>query len=333
MAVRNGERWIREKLDCILALRYLHECLQVVVVSDGSGDGTDGIVREYAASGVELVRVPAGGKAMALNAGMERARGEILFFTDVRQHLEPDSLSRLVSCFADPSVGVVSGELVITKGHGSVKETHTGLYWRYEKFIRKQLSQIDSIPGATGCIYAIRAELARPIPAGTLLDDVYLPMVAFFRGYRVIIDETARAYDAPTGLDVEFRRKVRTLAGVYQVIGQFPGLLSPWSNRMWIHFVSHKLGRLLLPFALALIFASSFGLPKPFGAVALAAQAVFYAMGAVDRWIPEPTPIKRLSSVVCTFLALMAASAWAASILLRPSKDFWTAPTGAPRRD
>jgi len=275
--------------------------------------------------------VPHGGKALALNAGMKRARGEILFFTDVRQDLEPDSLSRLVACFGDPAVGVVSGELVITKGGGSAEEAQTGLYWRYEKAIRKRLSQLDSILGATGCIYAMRSELAAPIPPGTLLDDMYLPLLAFFRGYRVVMEEAALAYDVPTVLNSEFRRKVRTLAGVYQIIGRFPALLTP-ANRMWIHFVSHKLGRLLLPFALLAIAVSSFALPRPFRGMALLAQALFYVLAVLDRWLPESFPLKRLSSVMRTFVVLIAAALCAISIAFRSSDAFWTTPTGRPPR-
>ena len=331
LAVHNGGRWIREKLRSILELRYPRELLEIVVVSDGSVDDTDDIVREFQDAGVRLIRVAHGGKALALNVGMEAAHGEILFFTDVRQRLEPESLSRLVACFADPEVGVVSGELFITAGGGSLEEANTGLYWRYEKRIRKCLSQIDSILGATGCIYAMRRELAASIPAGTLLDDMYLPLLAFFRGYRVIMEESARAYDLPTALNAEYRRKVRTQAGVYQAIGFFPRLLWPWSNRMWIHFVSHKLGRLLLPFALLTVAASSFALPVPWGRAALAAQAGFYGLAAVDGWIPERSGLKRVTSIVRTWVGMMAAAASAASIAFRPSVSFWAEPTGVTR--
>jgi hypothetical protein len=175
----------------------------------------------------------------------------------------------------------------------------------------------------------MRATLAAPLPPGTLLDDMYLPLGAFFRGYRVVMEETALAYDTPTTLDVEFRRKVRTLAGVYQVIGMFPQLLFPWSNRMWIHFMSHKFGRLLLPFALVALALGSFGLPDPFRGFVLAGQAGFYALGVADCWISEQSALKRLSSAVRTSISLSAAALWAVSIFFRPSMSFWTGPTGA----
>jgi len=180
VAVYNGERFIAEKLRSLLALDYPRELLEILVISDGSTDKTDSIVEGFAPQGIRLLRVPHGGKPAALNAGIAQSRGEILVFTDVRQTLDPDSVQNLVNCFADPAVGVVSGELIIRKG-SSQEEMDVGLYWRYEFWIRNCLARIDSIFGATGALYAIRRELAQPIPADVLLDDVYLPLNAFFR--------------------------------------------------------------------------------------------------------------------------------------------------------
>lgn len=321
LPVRNGEPWIRDKLRSILSLDYPRDLVQAVVISDGSSDRTEDIVREFASEGIELLAVPAGGKALALNAGLARARGEILFFTDVRQALAPDSLKNLMACFGDPEVGVASGELIIRAGETQA-EAHTGLYWRYEKWIRKSLSRIDSVLGATGCIYAMRASLAAPLTPGTILDDVNLPLGAFFRGYRIVLDETARAYDFPTSLKTEFRRKVRTQAGVYQTIGAFPALLGP-SNRMWIHFVSHKLGRLLLPWALVTAAISSFFLPPGWREAAIAAQTAVYAFALADTLTPERFPLKRLTSPVRTFVVLMAAALCGVSIFFVPQKALW----------
>ena len=322
LPVSNGERWIGAKLESILALHYPTELLEILVVSDGSTDATESITEEYARKGnIHLLRIPRQGKAAALNAALDRAQGEILFFTDVRQELDPDSLTNLVACFADPAVGVASGELVIRPGDG-IEEDSVGLYWKYEKWIRKHLSSVDSVLGATGCIYAMRRSLARRLPEGTLVDDMYLPLAAFFEGYRVILEESALAFDYPTQLSSEFQRKVRTLAGVYQIIGQYPALLGP-SNRMWIHFFSHKLARLLMPYALIAAAAASFVLPRPWNGAALAAQALFCLAAVADCWLPEQVPIKRITAPLRTFSVLMAASLCAASILILPSRMFW----------
>jgi glycosyltransferase involved in cell wall biosynthesis len=327
--VRNGEPWLRQKLKSICELEYPRHLLQILVISDGSTDQTDGIATEFASEGVRLLRIEQSGKAVAINHGLEQATGEIVFFTDVRQNLEPNSLRFLVECFEDATVGVVSGELVIVDG-ANREQANVGLYWKYEKWIRNHLSQLDSVLGATGCIYAIRRSLAVPLPAGVLLDDVYEPMAAFFRGYRAVLDMRAKAYDYPTALSSEFRRKVRTLAGVFQIIRCYPRLILP-SNRMWFHFMSYKLGRLLLPYALLTVAASSFLLPSPLRECALAGQIGFYTLALIDRWVPERSKLKRLSSPICVFVVLMAAAICAASILFRSSESLWKkTDVGAP---
>lgn len=322
LPVWNGERWLHRKMDSILRLDYPAKLLQVIVVSDGSTDHTDAIAREFADRGVELIRIPHQGKAAALNAGIERARGEIVLFTDVRQPMDPSSLRVLLECFADDSVGVVSGELVILEGDRR-EEIDVGMYWRYEKWIRKRQSRVDSVLGATGCLYAMRRHLIRPLPPNTLVDDVYLPLSAFFQGYRIILEDRAKAFDRPARLGVEFRRKVRTLAGVYQVIGAYPKLLT-FSNRMWVDFISHKLGRLLLPYALAALAVSGFWLPGICKHVVAAAQALFYSLAILDLMVPQTWPLKRLSSPARTFVTLMAAALLAAGAIFYPGGRLWT---------
>jgi glycosyltransferase involved in cell wall biosynthesis len=322
LPVYNGEPWIAAKLECILALNYPAGLLEILVVSDGSTDATASIVRGFTGRGkIELLALPRGGKAAALNAALERATGEILFFTDVRQQLHPDSLANLVACFADPEVGVASGELMIREGAG-LEEANVGLYWKYEKRIRKQLSRLDSVLGATGCIYAMRRHLAPLLPRGTLNDDMYLPLAAFFRGYRVVLDDAALAFDCPTMLASEFRRKVRTLAGVYQIVGSYPALLGP-RNRMWIHFFSHKLARLLMPWAMIAAAVASFGLPAPWNVWAIAAEASASVLALLDVWLPAGFPLKRLTSPVRTFAVLMTASLCALAILFVPPRSLW----------
>ena len=321
LPVYNGEKWMRNKLRSILGLDYPRELLKIMVISDGSSDGTDDIVREFAGDGVELLRVPRGGKAAALNAGMRAAEGEILFFTDVRQPLDPGCLKSLVSCLGDPSVGAACGQVCFL-GAKEEQRVHMGVYWRYEKWIRLNHTRIHSIQAGTGCIYAMRRVLTSQIPPETLLDDTYLPLCGFFRGYRFVFDPGAVAHEYPTRLHAEFHRKVRTLAGIYQLIGFFPVLIGP-GNRMWIHFVSHKLGRLLAPFALLLLAVSSCGLPGAWRAVAVTAQAAFYLLAALDPAIPRSWLVKKVSSLARTFVVLMAASLCAVAIFFVPARKLW----------
>jgi cellulose synthase/poly-beta-1,6-N-acetylglucosamine synthase-like glycosyltransferase len=321
VAVWNGERFIAEKLRSILDLNYPRQLLQIIVVSDGSEDRTDEIVAGFAGEGVSLVRVPRGGKPAALNAGIARATNELLILTDVRQRLDPDSVRNLVGCFGDPTVGAASGRLTIGAGIKK-EECDTGLYWKYEVFIRKQLSRLDSTFGASGHFYAVRRELAVNIPPDTLLDDVYLPMAAFFKGFRIVLDETAVTFDYPTSLKSEFRRKVRTQAGLYQIVRFYPELLSS-TNRMRAHFLCAKFGRLVMPFFLILIFLSSFGLPRPFNQLAIVLQLAFYATAAVDPWIPETFPVKGKTSMIRTFVVLMAAALMGLSIFFVTPRALW----------
>lgn len=315
IAVRDGERWIREKLESVLRLDYPQDLIEIIVISDGSDDGTDDIVRQFVPR-VRLLRAPREGKSAALTLGMQHARHELLLLTDVRQVLAPGSLRHLAACFVDPSVGAVSGELLVMRGE-TLAEANVGLYWKYESWIRKRLAEVDSTLGSTGPFYAIRRELAVPIPAGVLLDDMFLPLAAFFRGYRLVVEEAARAYDFPTSLDTEFRRKVRTLAGNYQILRYYPALLGP-RNRMWLHYVSYKLGRLLLPWVLLAAALASIQAPA-----ALAAQACFYALCLADLAIPEGWMLKRISSPARTFVVLMAAAACAVSIFFVSPRTLW----------
>jgi len=168
----------------------------------------------------------------------------------------------------------------------------------------------------------MRRSLAQPLPEDTLLDDLYLPLCAYFRGFRLTWEPAAKAYDYPASLKTEFWRKVRTLAGVYQIIGMFPRLLFP-SHRLWIHFVSHKLGRLLLPYTLIAVLLSSFLLESPIRYWVWAAQAGFYSLAALDRLLPDTSPLKRLSSVIGTFVVMMVAAGCAPSILFVTADKLW----------
>ncbi len=321
LPVWNGEAFLGAKLESIARLDYPAGMVETIIVSDGSTDATEQIAASWTGEQTKVIVIQKSGKAMALNAAMKEAGGEILFFTDVRQRLHPACLRSLVECFGDPGVGVASGELIILSGERQ-EEANVGLYWRYEKWIRERLSRIDSVIGATGAIYAMRRELAVPLPPGTLLDDVFLPLAAFFRGYRVILDRYAWAYDYPVALHSEFRRKLRTLAGNYQLLRFYPQLLSS-RNRMWIHFISHKLARLFLPHAMLLIAVATFWLQEPYRKIMLCIQGLFYGAALLDTLIPEGFALKRITSLVRTFVVLQAAALSALLLLVARSQQIW----------
>ncbi|MBI4638148.1 MAG: glycosyltransferase family 2 protein [Candidatus Rokubacteria bacterium] len=281
VVVHNEAARIDARLTNLTSLDYPRHRLQILVASDGSTDATAERARAWEPGGVEVVAFEDHrGKPVALNDLMRRARGEIAVLADARQRFATDALRALVAPFADGRVGAVSGELVLTEDpDGDAVGDGVGLYWRYEKLIRRNESRVDSSIGATGAIYAIRRSLFEPIPEDTILDDVWLPMRIALRGYRVLFEPGARAWDrAPATAAEEFARKVRTLAGNFQLFARERWLLNPRRNRLWLETVSHKLLRLMTPFLLLTAFGANLLLVagSSVHGWTLAAQVVFY---------------------------------------------------------
>jgi cellulose synthase/poly-beta-1,6-N-acetylglucosamine synthase-like glycosyltransferase len=286
LAVRDEASALPGRLENLLSLDYPTDRREVIVVSDGSTDATVAVLEGYG-DRVRTISLPRVGKAAALNEGVLAASHDLVLFADARQRFAPDALRRLVARFGDPEVGAVSGELVLdaertpsTAAASPVAEG-VGVYWRYEKWIRRSESEVGSVVGATGAIYAIRRALWTPLPPGTLLDDVLAPMRIALGGHRVVFEPGAAAFDiASRDVATEHRRKVRTLAGNYQLIRLEPRLLSPWGNPLFVQFVSHKLGRLVVPYALMALLVSSTALASagPIYSAALVVQVTFYVL-------------------------------------------------------
>lgn len=280
---------------------------ELIVVSDGSTDSTATIAMAYASENVKVLSLPINqGKANALNCGAAAAQGELLVFADIRQTWDANALSSLLCSFSAPDVGAVGGELVLVGDSGA--NMGVGLYWRYEKWIRTSESRLSSTIGVSGCIAAVRKSLYVEIPPGIVLDDVYWPMQVVLKRYRVIFNSRAIARDTlPAKSAHEFRRKVRTLAGNYQLAACQPLLLLPWKNPAWWQFVSHKLGRLIVPWAIVLELGACAASGSEllitffaFQAGAIAAMALPLVLGAERRL--------GLLSVGASFLLLNAAS-------------------------
>jgi cellulose synthase/poly-beta-1,6-N-acetylglucosamine synthase-like glycosyltransferase len=190
-------------------------------------------------------------------------------FADARQRFDHSALRALVANFADPTVGAVSGELILGTDRGlAAAGQGTAFYWRYEKFLRASESRVDSTIGATGAIYAIRRELFEPIPEDTILDDVLIPLRIVRRGYRVIFEPDARAYDQVSATArEEFARKARTIAGTFQLFARERWLFNPLRNRLWFETLSHKALRLTIPALQVFLLAANIALADvwPYG--------------------------------------------------------------------
>jgi cellulose synthase/poly-beta-1,6-N-acetylglucosamine synthase-like glycosyltransferase len=293
VAARNEAGRLPARIANLLDLTYPGR-REIIVVSDGSTDNTVEAVASFVSSRpttlpVRVIQVAAGGKPLALNAGVAAASGEVLVFADARQRFAADALVRLVANFDDPSVGGVTGELLLDCEADEPESSSTiaegvGAYWKYEKWLRRKESAVWSTLGATGAIYALRRSLWKPLPPETLLDDVLAPMRAVLAGYRIVFEERARAFDraAPDAV-AEARRKRRTLAGNYQILVQEPRLLVPFVNPVWIQYVSHKLGRLVVPWALVALLLATVALARSswIFASALAVQLAFYGLAVL----------------------------------------------------
>ncbi len=258
LAVHNGAAMLQKKLNQLLTLDY-PEVKQVIVVSDGSTDGTVEVLAHQDHPALEsIVLEDHCGKAAAVNAGVAQATSEIVLFVDIRPEIAPGSVHQLVSNFADPTIGCVAGELTLRNdGHDAASAAIGGLYWKYEQWLRTCEAKFYSPVGVYGGFYAIRRSLATAQPAGMILDDMFQPLSIIRQGYRSVLDSEAFVYDTwPTKTAGEFQRKVRTLAGNFQLMQLAPWTLT-FQNRVLFQFLSHKVMRLVLPYLFVLLLIST----------------------------------------------------------------------------
>jgi len=225
--------------------------------------------------------------------------------------------------FSEPTVGCVSGELMLGDAASGEAEEGMGIYWRVEKTIRELESASGSVVGATGALYAARRALLVPLPPDTILDDVFLPLHVARQGARVVFDGRARAWDNPDlGAGREFRRKVRTLTGNYQLLQ-----IAPWSlgggNPLRFRFISHKLLRLLVPFALAVTLVASLAVPEPLYRLALVCQLFFYGLSLLALTGAQLGPLARVANAALTLIVLNTAAVVAFANFLTGRKEVW----------
>jgi poly-beta-1,6-N-acetyl-D-glucosamine synthase len=332
IAARNEGENIERRIRNIIDQDYPKERLEVIIVSDGSEDATDDIVKtiiketELWAKGFLRIHSfkPSLGKPFCINMGVAAANGDFIVFTDCRQRFADNAIKELIKNFVDEKVGCVSGELVFEETPGSSIEAEMGAYWRFEKWLRKLESVTGSVPGATGAIYAVRKKLFRPLPVQTLLDDVLIPMHICMQGFRTIFEGKAIAYDMVSmNLGFEKKRKIRTLAGNWQLLILEPKLLSPFKNPIWARFFSHKILRLLIPHCFIAIMIVAFCLKTFCSIVFISLVFLFFLISLLPPLQGRLSFLSRLTNIFKSLIFLNYFAFLAPFKLIFSSKKMW----------
>ena len=292
MPVHNGAAILEAKMQHLLALDP-DIVKQIIVVSDGSTDDTAIMLEEFRDPRLKVLPLTEQvGKAEALNQALLKAIHEVVVFVDIRPRLEEGALRSMISNFADRQVGCVAGELVVTRGDAqdAAASSMGGAYWRYEQWIRTSEANWNSPVGVYGGFYAVRRRLSRSFPPGLILDDMFQPLTVIRQGYRSVLDRSATVTDTwPATAKGEFQRKVRTLAGNFQLVAAAPWILSG-DNPVRFQLVSHKLFRLLVPYALLLMLVTAWALGHSSAlwmAVAIA-QTAFWGLALLGLAVRIP---------------------------------------------
>lgn len=290
IAAYNEEEAIERKIQQTLALEYPAGKVEVLVLSDCSTDRTDEIVKAFPDSRVRLVRMPERrGKTFAQNVGVKDATGEVIIFSDATAIYHAKALAYLACNYQDPSVGAVSGRYqYFDPGEQSPTGLGSVAFWNYENLIKKMQSSIRTITGCCGCIYSIRKEAYTELPAD-IISDLVQPLQAIRKGYRVVFEDRALAYEETTqSTSEEFSMRVRVVTRAMRGLLSVSDLLKPWkfawpAFQLW----SHKIMRWMVPlFLIALLAANSLLLDSSFYRFALAVQLFFYAAALLNMLLP-----------------------------------------------
>jgi len=308
IAACNEEANIGAKLNDVASLEYPAGLVEVLVGSDGSTDATDDIVRTHSI-GARLFHFDRIGKTAVLNRLVAEASGDILVFMDARQTVTKDALVRFAQRLSDPHIAAVGGELALVDENGVETSAGVGVYWKYEKWLRKRESDLGMLSGLSGALYAMRRKLYCPPPDDAILDDVMIPLAAARRGYALVVDDGIRMFDRVAGEDREFRRKVRTLIGNFQMFAAIAARPRPFPARLLFSVLSHKVFRAVTPVALVGLLAGSLWMPRGPARVAfLTGQGLVYTLG-IASLLAGGRIRNRAASVCSTFCVLNAAAA------------------------
>ena len=285
---------IRQKIHNSLDLDYPEDRIEIAVVSDGSTDGTVEAAQEFAnGKRVRVFAYPKNrGKIAAMNDTVPELNGEIVVFTDASAMLLPNAVREIVENFSDSRVGAVSGVYQVRKSEQSAAGGSEQLYWKYETFLRLQESALDSLLGGHGHLHAIRKSLyCFPSPR-TINDDYVISVRVVSRGYRAVYEPNAIGWEQAEEM-AGFGRRVRIMSGNIRQLSELPGLLR--RPLPLFFFLSHKVGRLVVPFAMITALAASvvlFG--RPLYRVLFAAQVGLYLLALAGALVPLKPKILRL---------------------------------------
>jgi cellulose synthase/poly-beta-1,6-N-acetylglucosamine synthase-like glycosyltransferase len=323
IAAYNEEGGIRKKIEQTLDLDYPPDKLEILVLSDGSTDRTDEIIQSFNEPRVRLLHVGGRkGKTNAQNEGIRHARGEVLVFSDATTIYHSQALRYLACNYLDTGVGAVSGCYQYFDPQGS---SPTGLgtmaFWNYENYIKRVQSAIRTISGCCGCIYSVRREAYTPL-AAEVISDLVQPLHVIRKGYRVVFEDRALAYEETTqSTSEEFSMRVRVVTRGIRGLLSVPALLKPWKFG-WVSFQlwSHKISRWLVPFFLLGLFGGNLLLwGSPFYRWFLVIQAAFYALTVFSLLVPVQRLWKPLG-IPLYFCTLNAAALFSVIEVLRGKK-------------
>ena len=315
IAAYNEEKGIALKIEDSLKLNYPQDKLRIVVVSDGSTDGTDEIVKSYAAQGVELFRVEGRvGKTEARNVAMAALEGEIIIFSDATTTYKEDLIEKMVRNFADPKVGMVTGHLIYRDSTNTQMGTGQKLYWKYESTIKKAQTSMGTLTGSVGCVTAFRKELYTPLPEN-IIEDFTGPLMLVMKGFRVVYEEEALCFEDTTKKAAnEWNMRVRVIRGGMSGMLHARKILNPIAYPIpFFQLVSHKILRWLIPvFIISLFFVSNYMVwldPKNVYSMTLLILQLMFYFTAVCAYALEKKGIhNRLAAIPLYFLILNAAS-------------------------
>ena len=309
IAVNNEAGIIGSRLENAVAIDYPRDRFTIVVASDGCTDGTDAIVRTFATRGVTLdTRPERRGKATTLNRVVPTLSSEVLVFSDGNTFTEPDSVRKLARWFVDPSIGVVCGKLMLVDS--ATGHNVDGLYWRIETALKDREAQLGAINGVNGAIYALRRTVYSPLPAGTILDDLVLPLRArLATGCRLLFDAEAVAFEeTAVGVEAEFNRRARIGAGGFQALALLWPLLDPRQGWIAFTFFSHKVLRWTCPIFFVVLLVANVPLAgHPLYGLFLVAQLGVHATALASTRPSVWRRLPRLARLAVMFHTMNAA--------------------------